>query len=225
MDYNDDSQPSQDSVMTVVDEDRQEVLYFAYGCDLSTDAMRQRCPYSTPIGLGHLEGWRWTINKHGNANIVLATTLNSTANTSIQDESYAGSAKTHVASSEEGRGVYGLLYLLPSLDEDRLDEFEGVPGSRQKFQADVRWVRNGQGQAVNEGLRALIYVDVEPMRQDNGTPRNEVEVLKDSGSYERTEILERGISDAVDNWGMDETYAKAIMETLRLTSSTTDRQD
>ncbi|KAH6892529.1 AIG2 family protein [Thelonectria olida] len=50
-------------------EERLEVLYFAYGSDLSTEQMQQRCPYSTPAGLAHLEGWRWFINSRGYANI------------------------------------------------------------------------------------------------------------------------------------------------------------
>lgn len=52
----DDSQPSQDSFMTVTQEHRHEVLYFAYGSNM-TAQMRQRCPHSTPVGLGLLEGW------------------------------------------------------------------------------------------------------------------------------------------------------------------------
>lgn len=133
-----DSQISQDSQMTVIDEDRHEILYFAYGSNMSTAQMRQRCPYSTPIGLGFLPGWRWIINERGYANIVQ------------QD-------------SQTGGGVYGLLYLLPPRDEDALDIFEGVGYYYEKSKVDVTWQLDGEKKAIGGGngqvVRALVYAD------------------------------------------------------------------
>ncbi|KJZ77024.1 hypothetical protein HIM_03345 [Hirsutella minnesotensis 3608] len=57
------SQPSQgSSVMTATPEARREILYFAYGSNLSTDQMRRRCPHSTPQ-LDRFEGVPWAYEK------------------------------------------------------------------------------------------------------------------------------------------------------------------
>lgn len=167
--------------MTLTDEDRHEVLYFAYGSNLSTAQMRQRCPYSTPIGLGYLPGWRWIINERGFANIV-----------QLPVES---------AAERENEGIYGLLYLLPPGDEERLDGYEGVPWAYEKFQVDVRWTTDGSGRAVGEeqsALRALVYMD--RARTTEAAPREEY-----------VGRMEAGIADAVENWGLDEGWADRVM--------------
>ncbi|KID73179.1 uncharacterized protein G6M90_00g087380 [Metarhizium brunneum] len=169
-----DSQLSQDSVMTVTPEDRHEILYFAYGSNLSTAQMRQRCPYSTPIGLGRLDGWTWLVNERGYANVVRA------------------------ASGGGSCGVYGLLYLLPPQDEERLDACEGVPWAYEKVTCDARWVRDAQGRVLDEPVRALVYVDKSRVRES--VPRDEYVAR-----------MERGIEDAVDNWGLDREYADGVM--------------
>jgi gamma-glutamylcyclotransferase len=179
MDSQEDSQPSQGSVMTLTDEYRREVLYFAYGSNLSTAQMRQRCPHSTPVGLALLEGWRWIINERGFANVVRLPA----------DREGAAS---------EGEGVYGLVYLLPADDEEQLDRYEGVPWAYQKFQADVRRVRDEGGRETDEALRVLVYVDEEGTAV--GAPRTEY-----------VDRMERGIRDAVENWGMSEEYANRTM--------------
>lgn len=185
MDSQEDSQPSQSSQMTVVDDERHEVLYFAYGSNLSTEQMRSRCPLSTAIGLGFLPSWRWIINERGFANVV-----------SPAHPSFAQSPADAAAG-----GVYGLLYLLPPRDEESLDVFEGVPGAYGKVQCQVRWVRDGDGKPVpggGETVTALVYVD--ERRAGAGTPRQEY-----------VGRMERGIEDAVRNWGLDEEYANRVM--------------
>lgn len=183
MSSQEDSQPSQDSVMTLMDENTHEVLYFAYGSNLSTDQMRHRCPYSTPVGLGYLPGWRWIINERGFANIVQLP------------------ASPGASATDEDVGVYGLLYLLPPEDEARLDGFEGVPWAYDKFQVEVRWTTDGAGRAVGAEeaeVRALVYVDVQ--RTVEAAPREEY-----------VGRMERGIKDAVENWGLDEDWADRVM--------------
>ncbi|KFA67437.1 hypothetical protein S40285_00205 [Stachybotrys chlorohalonatus IBT 40285] len=189
MSSQEDSQPSQGSVMTLVDDNRHEILYFAYGSNLSTAQMRERCPYSTPVGLGHLAGWRWIINERGFANIVQLPADMEKPSTSATDE-------RRVSANEWG--VYGLLYLLPPQDEERLDVHEGVPWAYQKLQADVRLVKDENGKDADEVWRALVYVDGERVEED--APREEY-VWR----------MERGIRDAVDNWGLDEAYANRVM--------------
>ncbi|PNY23452.1 Uncharacterized protein TCAP_06596 [Tolypocladium capitatum] len=174
----DDSQTSQDSVMTVTQEKRHEILYLGYGSNLSTAQMLQRCPYSTPVGLGYLAGWKWLISERGYANVVQATAAD--------------------ASSPDKAGVYGLLYLLPPQDEERLDGYEGVPWAYEKLHCDVRWARDREGRVVDEPVRALVYVD--RTRVGEGTPRDEY-----------VGRMERGIEDAVENWGLDRGYADRVM--------------
>lgn len=187
-----DSQESQDSTMTVMQEDTHEVLYFAYGSNLSTDQMRQRCPFSTPVGLAHLRGWRWFINGRGYANIAPVEVDSN----SDDEEETKGKGKA-VARDEEG--VYGLLYLMPPKDEDKLDGYEGVPWAYQKYKIDVQWARgSGEGEEEGEPMKALIYVDGE--RIEEGPPREEY-----------IERMERGIEDAVENWGLNEGYADRVM--------------
>ncbi|KAI5459945.1 PrpF protein-domain-containing protein [Mariannaea sp. PMI_226] len=207
----DDCQESQDSTMTVMQEDRHEVLYFAYGSNLSTEQMRQRCPFSTPVGLAYLEGWKWFINGRGYANVAQ---LDGDAEEREEDGvRYAESkGKGKGRAVQEEKGVYGLLYLLPPQDEERLDGYEGVPYSYQKFQVEVKWARKPSDSDSfevdddEEVLRALIYVDTE--RMEDGPPREEY-----------IGRMERGIEDAVENWGMDEDYADRVMRRLATPTS------
>ncbi|KAM4055277.1 gamma-glutamyl cyclotransferase, AIG2-like domain-containing protein [Hirsutella rhossiliensis] len=168
-----DSQASQSSVMTVTQEKRHEVLYFAYGSNMSTAQMRQRCPHSTPVGLGLLSGWAWIINERGYANVV------------VEDRA-------------EAPGVYGLLYLLPPRDEERLDGYEGVPQAYEKVACEARRVRDGDLRAVDEPVTVLVYVDRQ--RVAESVPR-----------HEYVGRMERAIGDAVGNWGLDEGYANRVM--------------
>lgn len=196
MSSQEESQQSQDSNITVMQDNRREVLYFAYGSNLSTEQMRQRCPYSTPVGLAHLEGWKWFINGRGYANAAQVT---------LDDENYndrqgsSSSSSKGKGKARDEEGVYGVLYLLPPQDEEQLDAYEGVPWAYQKFQVDVKWARGDGDDGTDEApLRALIYVDGERTEED--VPRDEY-----------VDRMERGIQDAVDNWGMDEGYADRVM--------------
>ncbi|KAK3191767.1 hypothetical protein K4F52_002191 [Lecanicillium sp. MT-2017a] len=172
----DDSQQSQDSFMTVTDEDRHEVLYFAYGPNLSTDRMRRRCPYSTPIGLGYLPGWRWIVSSRGCANIV------------PEDDDTPPSSDSQPITKDEERkqqqqhGVYGLIYLLPPRDEELLDASEDVPSSCDKMQCSAVWLRDSQGREVaggaGEEVSVLVYVD-------------EKNIEDVTGGEVRVEIMER----------------------------------
>ncbi|KAM3480759.1 hypothetical protein MY5147_001048 [Beauveria neobassiana] len=186
-----DSQQSQDSVLTVIQEERHEVLYFAYGSNLSTAQMRARCPLSTAIGLGFLPRWRWIINSRGYANI-------------LPPSSSPSSSSSSSSTTTTDDGVYGLLYLLPPRDEESLDRFEGVPHAYEKLRCEVRWVRDGDGKLLageeggGEPVKALVYVD--ERRTDDGMPAKEY-----------VGRMERGIEDAVRNWGLDEGYANRVM--------------
>ncbi|KAK4074347.1 hypothetical protein Trihar35433_3821 [Trichoderma harzianum] len=202
------SQDSQDSTLTITDENRSEILYFAYGSNLSTEQMRQRCPYSTAVGLGKVTGWRWIINTRGYANIVREN--EDTATQEQEDDSgkvdeQKGKSRMEEDTEEESQ-VYGMLYLLPVEDEERLDRYEGVPWAYEKLHIEAFWVSNtdridGEEQRVEEELtpvKVLAYVDRQ--RVTEGRPKEEY-----------VERMERGVEDAVENWGMSEEYADKVM--------------
>ena len=152
-DTREESQQSQDSVMTLMEENRHEILYFAYGSNLSTRQMCHRCPSSTPIGLGYLEDWHWQINSRGYANIV-----------QVPDDA-------PITDKPGDNGVYGLLYLLPPADEELLDGYEGVPASYEKVYLPVRWEKDDYGKPVGEMQQVLVYVDTK--RTEVGLPWEE----------------------------------------------------
>ncbi|ODA82600.1 hypothetical protein RJ55_01107 [Drechmeria coniospora] len=182
MDTFEDSQRSQDSVMTVTQENRHEILYFAYGSNLSTEQMRQRCPHSTPVGLGYLDGWRWIINERGYANVVQQP-----------------AAEPAFSGPEGSDRVYGLLYLLPPWDEGSLDACEGVPWAYEKMRCDyIQWAGRDEYGIGSGRATALVYVDRK--RVTEGPPREEY-----------VQRMERGIEDAVENWGLDRAYADRVM--------------
>ncbi|KAL6851026.1 hypothetical protein ACO1O0_008152 [Amphichorda felina] len=184
-----DSQQSQDSMMTVMDENRREIIYFAFGSNLSTAQMLSRCPESVPIGLGYLQGWGWIINSRGYANIV-----------KMADNNRAEPAPT---TSTDG-GVYGLLYLLPPADEDKLDRHEGVPWAYGKEHMSMLRVNDDRGKPLEspETVTALAYVDAQRTKGD--LPRTEY-----------VDRMERGIKEAVEEWGMDADYADSLSAWLR----------
>ena len=74
--------------------------YFAYGSNMSTDAMRRRCPGAVAIGAAQLDGWRFFIMAAG----------------------YASIAPAH------GSVVHGVLWWLAARDLAALNTYEGVDG-------------------------------------------------------------------------------------------------
>ncbi|KAL7947333.1 hypothetical protein V8C42DRAFT_317491 [Trichoderma barbatum] len=201
------SQDSQDSTLTLTDENRSEILYFAYGSNLSTEQMRQRCPYSTAVGLGKISGWRWIINARGYANIVREGEDEDVNEEEEKHIESRGQRRTEDAEDDENQ-VYGMLYLLPVEDEDRLDQYEGVPWAYEKVHLEASWVSNTEkmkrdqyGEPAEEELtpvKVLAYVDRQRVME--GTPKEEY-----------VGRMERGIEDAVVNWGMSEEYADRVM--------------
>jgi gamma-glutamylcyclotransferase len=197
-----DSQPSQDSTVTLMDEDRQEVIYFAYGSNLSTLQMLRRCPSSVPVGLGYLAGWRWIINERGYANIVRV-------------EDSHGSGKGKEARKEE-EGVYGLLYLLPSDDEESLDRFEGVPWAYKKYTIEVVRITDERGKEIPPALEADPSSTSPTMATEGGLQHIKTLVYVDERTTEGVPWeeyvtrMEAGIMEAVEDWGMSEEYAAQL---------------
>lgn len=125
-----------------------QTLYLAYGSNLSSTQMAQRCPDSPAEGLGLLRGWRWLINDRGYANVVEG-----------EDED----------GDDVPALVYGVLYRLSAEDEDSLDMYEGVPRAYEKLWLPVEIVTGGGGEA--ETVTALVYVDKK--RVHPSVPREE----------------------------------------------------
>ncbi|KAI0975227.1 hypothetical protein F4678DRAFT_419675 [Xylaria arbuscula] len=109
-----------------------ERLYFAYGSNLSTTQMQQRCPQSTAIGLARLTDWTWIINQRGYANIVLERPL-----TADEKGTKSITSDGHDPSTDPGAEVYGLVYRLHPDDEPTLDRYEGVGYAYEKWTATI----------------------------------------------------------------------------------------
>ena len=75
-----------------------KILYFAYGSNLSIRQMNYRCPNNSKIGIGQLSGYKWIISARGYANVVKSS----------NDD------------------VWGVIYEISMLDEEKLDVYEGV---------------------------------------------------------------------------------------------------
>ncbi|HWW94305.1 MAG TPA: gamma-glutamylcyclotransferase family protein [Vicinamibacteria bacterium] len=74
-------------------------LYFAYGSNMDSRQMSERCRQAVPAGLGTLPDHRFIINQRGVASVV----------------------------PRPGARVPGLLWSLTVQDEEVLDRYEGVP--------------------------------------------------------------------------------------------------
>lgn len=69
-------------------------VYFAYGANMSSWQMIDRCPGAISLGLGHLSHWTWFIDELGNSNIRYTPQEGN---------------EIHVRPSPESPGVYGRL--------------------------------------------------------------------------------------------------------------------
>ena len=75
-----------------------KIMYFAYGSNLCIRQMNNRCPNNSKIGIGKLQGYRWIITQRGYANVVKSS----------------------------DNDVWGVIYEISMLDEEKLDVYEGV---------------------------------------------------------------------------------------------------
>jgi gamma-glutamylcyclotransferase len=215
-----DSATSQDSYMTITPSDRREILYFAYGSNLSSSQMLKRCPNSTPVGLGYLSGWEWFVNTRGYANVRLEQVDSSGEDTERGDE--RGDAEEESKGKGKGKdveetmkdadgdfeslGVYGVLYLLPPEDEKLLDRYEGVPWAYEKTILDVEIVQESQSSESNgsyqpQMVQALVYIDYK--RTEDGPPKEEY-----------IKRMNLGIEEAVEEWELPDWYIDGVMRTF-----------
>lgn len=133
----------------------QSRLYFAYGSNLSTTQMADRCPDAKPKHLGWIGGWSFIINQRGFANIVPDADFDTNDGTGRQ----------------QSPGVFGVLYEISGDDGESLDVYEGVPHAYEKLELVVSIRHRGGGgpeQQLEGGWTgedetlervALVYVD------------------------------------------------------------------
>ena len=87
-------------------------LHFAYGSNMWTAQMQQRCPQHARLGVARLRGYRWVISSRGYANVLRS----------------------------DGDEVEGVLLELSASDESSLDGYEGVDnGLYDKHDLRVRF--------------------------------------------------------------------------------------
>ncbi|TRX89646.1 hypothetical protein FHL15_009396 [Xylaria flabelliformis] len=215
-----------------------ERLYFAYGSNLSTTQMRNRCPSSTPIGLAQLTGWTWIINERGYANIVQNEYKSSlqTRDTEDQVETNEG----HDSSWDQpweivsGPGVYGLVYRLHPDDEETLDRCEGVGYAYEREVLDVAWVdvsNSGAGQG-SSAVTTSASVETESTQPAEKTkkqshegttsvaPGETIQVLvyidfqRITPSIPKDEYVGRmnlGIKEVTEQWGLPRAYVDEVI--------------
>ncbi|PKS12957.1 hypothetical protein jhhlp_000298 [Lomentospora prolificans] len=212
-----DSSLSQSSTLTATPA-ADEILYFAYGPNMSSAAMLRRCPGAVPVALAYLPGWKWLVNERGFANVVpLLPSAFDTFRASRGSSSSSGSSSggnKEVLRGEDG--VYGVLYLLPEREESMLDVYEGVSEGFDKAVLEVEMVtatppgsdagKSGYSSGVDEDdkavrvqvVKALVYLDQE--RVSDGRPE---------GGY--VGWMNRGIGEAVGDWGMPAWYVDGVL--------------
>ncbi|KAH6658056.1 hypothetical protein BKA67DRAFT_557043 [Truncatella angustata] len=170
-------------------------LYFAYGSNLSSTQMSQRCPHATAVGLARLDGWDWIINERRYANIVRAPT--SDPSSSPEKQEHGLGVNDDPVDAGHHPGVYGVLYRLPPADEAALDACEGVPFAYNKL---VLAVSELDPETLEEARRveALAYVDL-------------VHVLPRAPWPEYVGRMSAGVREARERWGFPVWYVEMVM--------------
>ena len=83
---------------SLLPQERSRRPYFAYGSNMVTTQMHQRCPTAQDRGMARLDGWQFLINQEGYATII----------------------------PEQSAYVLGVLWSLPSACEAALDDYEEI---------------------------------------------------------------------------------------------------
>ncbi|KAI1383859.1 uncharacterized protein F4822DRAFT_417848 [Hypoxylon trugodes] len=184
----------------------EEVLYFAYGSNLSSTQMQERCPWSSPIGLGYLPGWTWLINERGYANVVQQDPEphlpppTPTSLVSLSPLTLPEGAQT--VENKETEGLYGVLFSLDPVDQAPLDMCEGVPWAYEKRNLDVTLLPKQNTKFATKlepkTVRALVYIDFK--RVTPGKPKDEY-----------IDRINRGVEEATIKWNFPKSYVDVII--------------
>jgi gamma-glutamylcyclotransferase (GGCT)/AIG2-like uncharacterized protein YtfP len=95
-------------------------LYFAYGSNMLSKQMEQRCPGAKPVSTALLHGWRFLINSRGVATII----------------------------ADEAGSVRGVVWELTEEHLRALDGYEGVPDWYQRRMVGVELPERGETECV-----------------------------------------------------------------------------
>ncbi|KAI8944357.1 hypothetical protein F4801DRAFT_572017 [Xylaria longipes] len=213
-------------------------LYFAYGSNLSTTQMQDRCPHSTPIGLAHLTGWTWIINERGFANIVRngyrASLQRPDAHDQVEVNDGYDPSWDQPLEIIPGTGVYGLVYLLHPTDVEKLDRYEGVGYAYEKEMLDAVWADVSNS---NAGPHSSSIATDASLKAESKQPTEEIERLsrevitsrvpgekfqalvyvdsqRTTPSGPKEEYIGRmnvGIKEASERWGMPRAYVDEVI--------------
>lgn len=93
-----------------------EIVYFAYGSNMSSSRLRHRVPSARAIGRGALAGYRLAWHKRGSD----------------------GSGKCDIVAGHSDDVVYGVLYRLSPEHKPRLDRAEGLGYSYAECRVEPR---------------------------------------------------------------------------------------
>ncbi|MBV6306304.1 gamma-glutamylcyclotransferase [Candidimonas humi] len=138
-------------------------LYFAYGSNMLSSRLRERCPSARPVGVAELPDHELRWHKRSKDN----------------------SGKCDVVACQ-GKRVIGVLYRIEACDKKALDRAEGLGKGYQEIEAHVLhdgnnvFAKTYQATATDESLipyewyKALVIAGA----QENGLPQDYVEQLK-----------------------------------------------
>lgn len=166
------------------------LVYFAFGSNLSSTQMRQRCPGAKGMSLGRLRNYSFLINTRGYANVVPHPPATDPSSSSLSS----------VASITPSHDVYGVLWQLDSAAEKAfLDLAEGVAFECYQDQLLLVEILDREERVVG-AVWALCYVD--PWRTTVGSPHEEY-----------IGRMNLGIEEARVEWGLPDTYVRDVIRT------------
>lgn len=113
----------------------EELLYFAYGSNMSTRRLRHRVPSARAIDVARLTGYRLAWHKKGRD----------------------GSGKCDIHVSGSGDIVYGVLYAMNPEHKPGLDEAEGVGWGYQEKHVDL-WLL-GRAETITAFTYYAVKID------------------------------------------------------------------
>lgn len=112
-----------------------ELLYFAYGSNMSSRRLRQRVPSACALGVGRLASHRLAWHKKGGD----------------------GSGKCDIAPARPADAVYGVLYRMQAAHKPGLDRAEGLGRSYGQKQVDL-WLP-GEDRAASALTYYALVID------------------------------------------------------------------
>lgn len=174
-------------------------IYIGYGSNLWLDQMSQRCPTSKYLGVARLNGFQWLINGRGYANVVEVT--NNT--TSSNDTQMHGSP-------DYSNVVYGLVYSLAALDEEKLDGNEGVPEAYTKEFLPCDFWSAGKPSAPDEKHKWVDATEPPTYQTDMLVYIDRKRTKPDVPHKEYIYRMNQGIEDAV-KLGVPKKYVENVM--------------